>query len=60
MMQYSELTPEQRACFATVYRRLARCCVAFAGYDDPRPGWILKAREMERGETIHVRERGEA
>ena len=51
MMQYNDLTPEQRACLATMFRRLARC-VVWAGYDDPRPGWIDKARMLERDKTI--------
>lgn len=58
-MLYRDLTPEQRASLAVVYRRLARC-VVWAGYDDPRPGWILQAREMERGEVIHVHHGGAA
>ena len=58
MMLPHDLTPEQRASLATAYRILADR-VVWAGYD-PRPVWILKAREMERGEAIHVYSGGTA
>ncbi len=60
-MQYHDLnlTPEQGAGLATMYRRLARC-VVWAGYDDPRPGWIVKAREMERAAPVHIHDSGRA
>ena len=58
-MMHSDLTPEQRAALAAAYRILADR-VIWAGYDDPRPGLELKARELERGEVIHVHSAGTA
>ena len=55
-MLVHNLTPEQRASLAAMYRTLARCIV-FAGYD-PRPDMIIRARELERGDSVHVYESG--
>ena len=57
-MLYHNLTPEQRASLAAMYRALARC-VVWAGYD-PRPDMIMRARELERGDSVHVHDAGAA
>ena len=61
MKNYATWTPEQRAVVAEAYRALAARIVWPTGHPfDPQADLIRKARELERGESLHVHDAGRA